>query len=390
MDNSEITHVLDETEEWFVDRGIPHLIANYSAKEDVWTRAIRFLIAIFLAELFLTFGPEVSGWRQFGVFMLGLGIATGSVAVANIIAGRKPLSRPNDIGFIELGLFIFIPAVLSEIGGNSGWLSFGWIIVANILILLVTYFIVSWAIFPMVWWGLKNMWEHISQLSVLFARMIPLMLLFSAFLFINAELWQVANEFQLSMFLTVIGGLLLLGVLFLFSSLKGVISKLRKFKSVDDVLSELEGTPLVKVDRSLLENSVLKVSLGRGASVNLKLRLAVGLVTQMVLVGLLVFIFYVIFGLLTVQAETLVQWTTLKSYESVEIYTMSYFGNQMILTELHLIVAAFVASFSALQFAVSLITDSDYRDTFVADSDAEVREALAVRAAYLSLYDRNK
>jgi len=134
----------------------------------------------------------------------------------------------------------------------------------------------------------------------------------------------------------------------------------------------------------------LKVSLGRGASVNLKLRLAVGLVTQMVLVGLLVFIFYVIFGLLTVQAETLVQWTTLKSYESVEIYTMSYFGNQMILTELHLIVAAFVASFSALQFAVSLITDSDYRDTFVADSDAEVREALAVRAAYLSLYDRNK
>ena len=44
-----------------------------------------------------------------------------------------------------------------------------------------------------------------------------------------------------------------------------------------------------------------------------------------------------------------------------------------------------MAAFSGLQFAVSLVTDAAYQEQFVADSNEEVREALAVRAAYLHL-----
>ena len=101
--------------------------------------------------------------------------------------------------------------------------------------------------------------------------------------------------------------------------------------------------------------------------------------------SLLIFGFYVLFGLLTVRADTVVQWTTVTNLADVDIATFMLAGEQIVLTRLHLIAASFVASFSGLQFAVSLVTDNTYKEQFVDESSAEVREALAVRAVYLRL-----
>jgi hypothetical protein len=40
-----------QTEQWFVDRGLPHFIAHYRASTDIWTRALPALTLLFLAEL---------------------------------------------------------------------------------------------------------------------------------------------------------------------------------------------------------------------------------------------------------------------------------------------------------------------------------------------------
>jgi len=48
----------------------------------------------------------------------------------------------------------------------------------------------------------------------------------------------------------------------------------------------------------------------------------------------------------------------------------------------HFAVAGFIAAISALQFAVSSLTDDDYRATFNHDLEVEIREVLAVRALY--------
>ena len=63
-------------------------------------------------------------------------------------------------------------------------------------------------------------------------------------------------------------------------------------------------------------------------------------------------------------------------------------SERIVLSALHLVTAGIVAAFSGLQFAVSLVTDENYRAEFVEDSNDEVREALAVRAAYISLLGR--
>jgi hypothetical protein len=45
--------VVDATERWFVNRGLPHFIADYNASQDIWTRAVPALTALFLLELLL-------------------------------------------------------------------------------------------------------------------------------------------------------------------------------------------------------------------------------------------------------------------------------------------------------------------------------------------------
>ena len=61
-------------EKWFVRRGVPHFIHNYSATEDVFTRALPVLIFWFLLSSIN--GADVDGsWRQM-IFasLAGLGL----------------------------------------------------------------------------------------------------------------------------------------------------------------------------------------------------------------------------------------------------------------------------------------------------------------------------
>lgn len=377
--------LLDETEDWFVRNGIPHFIDDFKASEDVWTRAVGFLTFIFFCELFLTFGRDVSGWQQVAAFLGGIGIIAAAIVVLNRVRGRESFARPNDIGIGELALFVLIPPVLALLGGHRTTVEFLGVVLLNVAVLIIVYLVVSWGLFSMVRWGLVAMWRHLTQVLQLLGRILPLMLLFSAFLFLNAEIWQVVNDFPLVLFSMVVGALAFIGLVFLTGAMTGDIHELRFFDEWSEVDCELPGTPLEGCDTSKFPGQPRQVPLGRAARANLTLRLVVGLSAQVLLVTLLIFGFYVLFGLLTVRADTMLQWTTLDTTTDVELITLSLFGNEIILSSLHLVAAGFVAAFSGLQFAVSLVTDETYREEYVEESNAEVREALAVRAAYLRL-----
>ena len=389
MSDPATDELLDATEDWFVHNGIPHFIDDFTASEDVWTRAVGFLTAVFFAEMFLTFGSELTGWYQAAAFLGGVAVVVAAVVAVNRFRGRSNFARPDDIGAAELALFVFIPPVLALIGGHRTTAEFIGVVGINVAILILTYLVVSWGLFAMARWGIAAMWNHLTQVLQLLGRILPLMLLFSAFLFLNAEIWQVVNDFPLSLFALVIGSLALIGLVFLVGAMQGSIQELRWFDDWDEVCSELDNTPLAGCDVSNFPGTPKHVPLGRAARTNLTLRLVVGLGAQALLVTLLIFGFYVVFGLLTVREETMLQWTTLDVSTDVTLASFSLFGNDLILTSLHLVAAGFVAAFSGLQFAVSLVTDDDYKEDFVQESNAEVREALAVRATYLNLARSN-
>ena len=93
----------------------------------------------------------------------------------------------------------------------------------------------------------------------------------------------------------------------------------------------------------------------------------------------MVAVFYVIFGLLTVGQETLLQWTTLDPDTFSPLLTLEFLGSPIIVTKPLLVVSGIIAAFSGLQFSVSLVTDATYRDSFSTDLRAELRQMLAVR-----------
>lgn len=387
MSNADTDTLLDETENWFVHIGIPHFIDDFTASEDVWTRAVGFLTLVFFAEMFLTFGSEFNGWYQAGVFVAGLVIVFGAIVAVNRYRGRSNFARPDDIGIAELALFVLIPPFLALLGGHNTMVEFIGVVVLNLAILLIVYIVVSWGLFAMARWGLATMWSHLTQVAQLLGSILPLMLLFSAFLFLNAEIWQVVNDFPLVLFGIVVGSLALIAMIFLTGAMTGSIRQLRFFEHWDEVGKELGDTPLAKCDVSTFPGAPEHVPLGRAAQTNLTLRLVVGLAVQVLLVTLLIFGFYVLFGMLTVREDTMLQWTTLTPETSPDVTLLSFnlAGHRVILTALHLVASGFVAAFSGLQFAVSLVTDESYTEEFVAESNAEMREALAVRAAYLQL-----
>ena len=315
----DVSALIDDTEDWFVHHGIPHFIDDFKASEDVWTRAVGFLSIVFFAELFLTFGQEVSGWQQVAAFVGGLVIMFGAVALVNRARGRSAFSRPNEIGIGELTLFVLVPPVLAWLGGARSTSDFVFVVLLNVAILLGVYFVVSWGIFSMARWGLTAMWGHLTQIIQLLGRILPLMLLFSAFLFLNAEIWQVVNDLPLPLFAIVMGILALIGFSFFVGAMRGAISELRYFTAWSDVAKELEGTPLEECDTTNFPGAPKHVPLDRAARSNLTLRLVVGLAAQAGAVTLLIFGFYVIFGLLTVREETILQWTTLGMLGDAEL-----------------------------------------------------------------------
>ena len=380
--------LVEETEDWFVHIGLPHFIDEYSASEDVWTRVVGLLSFLFFAELFLTFGGDVSGWAQAGAFFAGLALILVAIATLNRLRGRRAFARPDDIGPGELALFVLVPPVLALLGGHRDATGFLGVLAFNLAALVVVYVVVAWGLVPMARWGLGVMVAHVGQVLQLLGRVLPLMLLFSAFLFLNAEIWQVANDFSWLLFGIVIGGLVVIGAGFLAGSMSGAIRELQWFSTWDEVDAELDETPLEGFDPTTFPGRPERVPLSTAARRNLALRLLVGLGAQALLVTLVIFAFYVVFGLLTVRADTMLQWTTLDRVEPVRIGSFDVSGEEILLTDLHLMVAGVVASFSGLQFAVSLVTDSDYRRRYVEQGNAEVREAIAVRATYLRLVER--
>jgi len=60
-------------------RGLPPVIAGYSATEDVFTRATPFLATVFFLEVFGAFDDRFDGWAQAGAFVVAAAILITAV-----------------------------------------------------------------------------------------------------------------------------------------------------------------------------------------------------------------------------------------------------------------------------------------------------------------------
>ncbi|MDH3753390.1 MAG: hypothetical protein OEU32_05905 [Acidimicrobiia bacterium] len=372
------------TERWFIHRGLPHAITGYSATDDVFTRMAPFLGVVFVAELFGSFGDRFSGWSQAAAFVGGAAIVLGAAMVVNRWRGRSALALPDDVELPELAAFVLVPAVLPVVFGDSRFAGAAAIVAFNLVILGVGYLITSYGLVPLFGWGAGQVGRQLRQLTHLLAGSLPLLLLFSAFLFLNAEIWQVAHDFTPAYYAVVLALLFGSAMGFLVMRLPGERDSLARFESWDEVcrIADESNAPYGLDQHPGLPDPPRIDRLGRAERVNVVMLLIVSQLVQMVLVATSIGVFYVVFGLFTVRADTLLQWTTQPAGSFDPIATVGFLGDDVVLTWELLAVAGFVSAFSALQFAVSALIDQTYRVQFFTEVEADIREVLAVRALY--------
>jgi hypothetical protein len=258
----------------------------------------------------------------------------------------------------------------SDVSGGvlAGMVTFGAV--------LVGYAVVELRIWPIMRWALRRTLGSLRLLFPLVTRALPLLLLFITFLFINAEVWEVTSKMD---------GALLWVVVMLFSALAVVFLVVRLPEEVDRVTGEADesrlservrGTPVEEPLGGIGSDQVAPAALRGLPRANLLLVLLIAQVTQVLVLSLAVFAFFIVFGRLVMTRDVILGWTS-------EFTPLGWLGS----LELYQ-VSVFLAAFSGLYFTVYAVTDQLYRDQFFTYVARELERAVGVRTVYLEMRRR--
>lgn len=368
----------EAVERWFVSRGIPHFIADYSATRDVFTRALPALTLVLLVEAVGAVNLNWPAWANAAALAGGFTILLGAWALANRLRHRPPFSRPEHLGAAELTVFVLAPALLPLVFGGQV-ASATATAAANLGLLGGIYLATSYGLIPMTRWAAAQLAGQLGAVFGLLVRALPLLLLFVTFLFINAEVWAVADAMEGAFFWAVVGLFAVTGALFVATRLPREVSELARFADCAELRRILSGTPAEGWAASDLPAAV-PLSKRQWGNVGLVLLFTQGL--QVLLVSVMIGAFFVLFGLLVMTPGIIESWTGAALGDP--LVTFSLWGRTVPVTAELLRVAGFLAAFSGLYFAVYAVTDATYRQEFHDDVVADLRQAFAVRAVYLS------
>lgn len=384
--------LLERTETWFVRRGLPYFIEDRTATDDVFTRGLPLLLVYFVVNLLVVLSsrlqavtvPERVEAGALGVLVLSL-----LYGVRNVLRRERFFSLPNRISWMEIAAFILIPPVvdyaskhqlqnaLIDLGGDVG-------------IVLGIYILTS-AFFPLVRWALKRLFQELEEVFNLAARALPLLFLFNSFLFISGDVWEFAGGENMTRtrLWGVVGLFAGFTVMFLLYRLPDEVRKVAAHDDRSTVVEACKGTPMETVsERVILHEGALPLT--RGQRLNVLMVLFVGQFLQVLLLGVLVFVFFICFGKAAISTSLINDWThSPKDIPHPAIvfgHALSNYIGISIDDRLWQ-VSLFLAGVSAFFFAVSSLTDETYKAQFYQQMNMDLETAIQVRRVYLALYE---
>jgi hypothetical protein len=369
-----------EIEQWFIRRGVPHFIDDYAPTTDIWNRSLPMLLIAYVAGGLHALDLTEWTWQRnvLTALVVLLVLITGGV-ITNLARGRRPLAIPDVVGTPELALFLIGPTIPSLVFGQFG--DALQTLIEGGVVLVVIYLVTSYAGLALLGWAVRRSAAQLPALASLVVRALPLLLLFTTFLFINAEVWQVAGTLTGIPYAATLGIFFLLGAVFVLSRVPGIMRGLATFSSWDDIRNATHGTP---ADHVALPGSgvppVYRLSVRQ--KVNAALVTVFSQALQVTFVALLLTSFFTLFGFLAIPEDTAAAWTALEGGVNV-LASVDVGAHTLVISEPLLRVSGFLGAFTGMYFTVVLSTDATYREEFAEDVGPQIRQALAVRVAYL-------
>ena len=350
---------IDACRKRFQDSGLPLFDEDFSASTNVFNRAAPLLVLVFVGEMLGAIQLDWSLVANVGAALGGLAILLVAGMALNRWRGRPATAMPETVGRVEQVVFVLVPALLPLIFGGQGRSALG-TAAANVGILLLVYAVFGYGLVSILRWVAKRLLSQLRASLTLLARAVPLLMIFALLTFMSTEMWQVftyISDVDLAAIALLFVGL---GTAFLFALLPREVRKLEA--EVGD-----EDAPLATKQRR-----------------NVGLVLFTSQAVQVLLVSLMVAAFFILFGLIAINADVRESWLGAEHCCN-ELWTFTLFGEQFELTSELLQVAGGLAAFTGLYFAIAMLTDATYREEFLDEITTELRSVFRVREEYLEL-----
>ncbi|MGH8970319.1 MAG: hypothetical protein ACRDV1_10265 [Actinomycetes bacterium] len=373
---------LRQTEKWFVRRGLPFFVEGRTidVNDLVHGRSLVVLVLAYFGSLVLAV-PGDQPWALRLVYAgAGLLLLVAVWAGANLTRRKRALERPQRVGVVELAVYALGPAaVVLALRGDTD-MALGTLL-ADATVLGVVAAVEILDVGPIARWALARTFAELGSLFRLVTRALPMLLLFTTFLFINTEVWQVASSLTRPVLWLAVAFFGVLAVAFLLVRLPEEVAAVNDRLADDHVRRALEGTPLAgHVDQL---GGVRPEPLARRQRVNLLLVLLVTQIAQVALLSVAVWAYFLSFGRVAIGEGVIDSWVGEENRAAPPpLLGQLGFSNEL------LQVSIFLAAFSGLYFVVYAVTDSAYREQFFTEITDQLEQAVGVRAAYLALVRR--
>jgi hypothetical protein len=349
---------IHELEGRFRRAGLPNLIEDYSASEDVFTRALPFLGFVFLVEIANALNLDYPWWAN-ALFVIGaFAIVVVALGLANRARGRPFLSLPRRVGRPELIAFVVVPSLLPLVFGGQ-WRSAIVTFAVQIVLLVLTYAVVGLGLFSILRWVAVRFFAQLGASVQVLVKSVPLLLFFSLVMFFTAEIWQAFTSPAPARFWSAIALFVLLGVGFLSVRVPSSV------RSLEHVLGA--GDPPLR----------------RRARVNIAVVILVSQMLQVLFVSVAVWLFFVLLGGLLVTDDVRSSWLLIEPQELLRLPFPG--GSTLVFTSELLLVSTGVAAFAGLYYTVSILVDNAHRDQFLDELTDQMRGTFADRHEYLGL-----
>lgn len=359
---SPVDDELEAYEAQFRRAGLPLFIEDWSARTDVFNRAFPLLALVFVVELLGALNLDWPVLLNLAAIGGAVVVSLVSVALVNKRRGRPALTVPEDLGGVELAAFVVVPAALPLIF-NGQWQSAAATAVFNLFVLGVVALGFGFGIGAILLWAMRRLLGQFAQSVALLARALPLLLLFAVVLFINTEMWQVFGTMSDGSLLAI--GILLFAVVLAFLAVR--------------IPREVQGLEAGVARES--HAAVEPLRRPQRANVGLVMLISHGL--QVLVVTVAITAFFVALGMLAISAETTEAW--IGTPGEVVAWNPPDLGVPVRITQELLRVSVAIGALSGLYYAISVLTDSAYREEFLAELIDQMARTFESRTAYLRL-----
>ncbi|GAA3640606.1 hypothetical protein GCM10022267_28800 [Lentzea roselyniae] len=377
------------TEQWFVRQGAPTMIEGYGFRSHVLPRmlpALTFVAVGSLAWLVLQQSAGLPKWVLLGVIVA---VMVAAWILLSLFVRRLPSFSPRTTVVLLIAyaaMPVIVPLLQYVVNdkittpGAEGpdyewWVVPLWFVTFFGLAFLATMLATTYGLGALLKAAIRHVIADLRNSVHLLGRALPPMLFVTLFLFFTGELWQAMNRLKWPRVSLIVLLFAAITVLAAAARLRDEIGRVEQDLRPEILTVACKGTPLAGVE--IAEPLQPKRLNGRQLR-NLLVMLAIRQLVQAAVVGLALFAFFVLLGLIVVTPDIATQWIGAPPEPSMIPGVPSAMLRN----------ATLFAAFGSMYFSVISMSDAEHRRQFFAPVLEKVERTLEVRAVYLAVRER--